>query len=75
MHENDPEETAADETMGRRDATAADKSMDPNQASDQSAAPVTDVMGERGDMAPDPMGAPIPEPDETLGDRREGNRP
>lgn len=97
MHEIDPDETAANETMGRRDATAPDQSMDPeglntpgrvapdetsaippdtrpSQASDQSAAPAPDVMGGRGDMAPDVMGAPIPEPDETLGDRREGDR-
>lgn len=50
------------------------RTLRPGPASDQSAAPIPDVMGERGDVTPDPMGAPIPETDETLGDRTEADR-
>lgn len=125
MHKIDPDENArgeampreglAGDEMGRRDATAADRTMDPdaldtpgrvapddlsaipsdtqpvaddedartvrpgaappNQASDQSAAPIPDVMGPRGAANPDVMGAPVPETDETLGDRHEGEEP
>ncbi len=41
------------------------------QASDQSDAPIPDVMGEPVQPAPDVMGAPVPETDETLGDRND----
>src|SRR5947209_20199735 len=100
MH--DPEET-----IGPRDTTTGDQTMDPEeldapgqlapddtsaipsdtqpvaddaapvrhrQASDQSDAPIPDVMGEPAQPAPDVMGAQVPETDETLGDRNEADR-
>jgi hypothetical protein len=80
--------TAADQTMdpealdapGRiaPDDTSAIPSdtqpIAPNQASDQSEAPIPDAMGEPVQPAPDVMGASVPETDETLGDRNEGDR-
>ena len=70
-----PDDTSAipsDTQPVAEDAQA--RTLRPGQASDQSAAPIPDVMGGRDNVAPDPMGAPIAETDETLGDRTEADR-
>lgn len=70
-----PEDTSAipSDTQPVAD-DAAPGLVRPNQASDQSNAPIPDVMGEPVQPAPDVMGAPVPETDETLGDRNEADR-
>ncbi|HEU5354950.1 MAG TPA: hypothetical protein VFU65_10835 [Actinocrinis sp.] len=74
-----PEDTSAIPSDTQPVADEADRrtvypDVAPNQASDQSAAPIPDVMGEPAQPTPDVMGAPVPETDETLGDREEADR-
>lgn len=71
----DPDALSAPGRVPPDDLSAIPRDRQPHQASDQSGAPIPDVMGDRGDATPDVMGAPVPETDETLGDRREGDEP
>ncbi|HEU5429848.1 MAG TPA: hypothetical protein VFU74_23410 [Actinocrinis sp.] len=63
-----------DDTSAIPSDTQAEPGVVRHQASDQSDAPIPDVMGEPVQPTSDVMGAPVPQADATLGDRNEADR-